>query len=208
MLEYRKMTQEELHTCSLLAAKAFYDYEYFSIFVPHDKRRQHFLNALIRCEFQANFRKSTVNYITAWENGRIVAVAQLCTPYFKKPSDFDYIKAGYLNAAFKGGFRTTAAWVEMDRKASAPCHKLGEKNWYLSLLTVAKPDEGRGIGSCFLNEYIIPYVKAAGGEIISLFTNSEINCKFYEKNGFFLFDKKQFEYGGKTIGSWSYKMKL
>ena len=28
----------------------------------------------------------------------------------------------------------------------------------------------------------------------------------YEGNGFILFDERRFEYGGKNIGSWSYKL--
>ena len=82
------------------------------------------------------------------------------------------------------------------------------EHWYLSLLTVAKESEGKGIGGRFLNDCLIPYVKDAGGESLTLFTNSEINRRFYEKNGFCLFDEKRFEYGGRAIGSWSYIMKL
>ena len=69
----------------------------------------------------------------------------------------------------------------MEKIASAPCHELTGKNWYLSLFTVAKSAEGKGIGSRFLNECLIPYVKDAGGETFSLFTNSEINCSFMKR---------------------------
>ncbi len=44
MLEYKKMTWEELDECSLLAAEAFYDYEYFTIYFTQEKRRQRFIN--------------------------------------------------------------------------------------------------------------------------------------------------------------------
>ena len=96
----------------------------------------------------------------------------------------------------------------MEKQASAPCHGLVGNIWYLSLLIVAKDREGKGIGSRFLNECIIPRVQDAGGESLSLFTNTELNRKFYEKNGFILFDERRFEYGGKNIGSWSYAQKL
>lgn len=45
-------------------------------------------------------------------------------------------------------------------------------------------------------------------QILCLFTNSEINRGFYEKNSFTLFDERRFEYGGKSVSSWSYSMKL
>ena len=71
-----------------------------------------------------------------------------------------------------------------------------------------KNEQGKGIGSRFMQEYIIPHLKEAGGEVLCLFTNSEMNRKFYEKNGFTLFDEKEFEYKERKIGSWSYCMKL
>lgn len=74
----------------------------------------------------------------------------------------------------------------------------------MNLLTVAKGYEGKGIGSRFLNEGLIPRIKKHGAETLALFTNSERNCQFYEKNGFTLFDERQFEYNGKSIGSWYY----
>ncbi len=208
MLAYRRMTREELDSRALLAAEAFYNYEYFSIYIPDDARRRQCLNAMIKTEFRANWNNPEVTFFTALEDGSPVAVAQLCSPDFKKPSDVAYIRCGWLGVMRKGGIRQVNAWNDMEKLASAPCHTIPGKNWYLSLLTVARTDEGKGIGSRFLDEFLIPYAKEAGGETFSLFTNSESNRRFYEKNGFDLFDEKRFEYGGKTIGSWSYSMKL
>ena len=208
MLEYQAMEPSEWKACVLLAAEAFYDYAYFSIYVPDDERRKRFLRALIRCEFKANRNLGTVTFFTAKENGKTVAVAQLCSPEFKKPDDLTSVRSGWFSAVFKGGSKGVNAWNAMEKTASAPCHELTGQNWYLSLLTVDPKNEGRGIGSRFLNDFLIPYARNAGGETFSLFTNSEVNRRFYEKNGFTLFDEKRFEYGGKAIGSWSYIMKL
>ncbi len=208
VLACKKMLREELDPCALLAAEAFYDYEYFSIYIPDDARRKRCLNAMIKTEFRANWGNPEVTFFTASEDGRPVAVAQLCAPGFKKPSDAAYIRFGWLSVMRRGGIREVNAWNDMEKIASAPCHALAGRNWYLSLLTVAKADEGKGIGSRFLHECLIPYVRDAGGETFSLFTNSESNRRFYEKNGFSLFDEKRFEYGGKAIGSWSYAMRM
>ena len=94
MLEFRKMREDELDACAMLAAEAFYSYEYFSTYIAEEKRRERFLNALIRSEFKANIRNAEVNFITARKNGKIVAVAQLCMPGFKRPSDMRYIASG------------------------------------------------------------------------------------------------------------------
>ncbi len=49
--------------------------------------------------------------------------------------------------------------------------------------------KGKGLGSDMLNNCLIPYVKSASGTQLALVTNTEQNCKFYEKNGFDMFDK-------------------
>ena len=208
MITYTMMKHEDLEHCALLAAKAFADYEYFSLYISNTSRRQRFLNALINCEFKANWERTGCFFFIARENDKIVAVAHLCSPEFVKPSDGEYLKAGWMKVWLEGGFRRVNAWSAMEKLASAPCHEFEGKHWYLSLYTVNKEDEGKGIGSAFLKECLIPFVKKADGEVLTLFTNSVVNCKFYEKNGFSLFDEKKFEYNGKSIGNWSYMMKL
>ena len=208
MLAYKKMTANERAGCALLAAEAFYDYTYFSAYVPDEKHRRVFLNRMIKCEFRANWGKPEAVFLTASENGRVVAVAQLCSPAYTKPSDGDYIRAGWIGVLLGGGIGQVSAWQATEKSASAPCHGLTGQNWYLSLLTVARPEEGKGIGTRFLQECLIPFVADAGAETFSLFTNAESNCRFYEKNGFDLFDEKRFENGGKSFGSGSYIMKV
>ena len=207
-LTYTMMKREDLQHCALLAAEAFADYEYFSLYISNERRRQRFLNALIHCEFKANWERNGCVFFIAKENKKTVAVAQLCSPEFVRPSDGDYLKAGWMKVWLGGGFKKVNAWSAMEELASAPCHDFEGKHWYLSLFTVKKEDEGKGIGSAFLKECLIPFVKRANGEVLTLFTNSVANCKFYEKNGFSLLDEKKFEYNGKSIGNWSYMMML
>ena len=152
MLEYRKMSENEMNECVQLVSEAFYNYEYFSAYVREKKRRERFVNALMRCEFKVNMGDPAVKFITARQDGRIVAVAELWKPGFKRPSDVHYCMSGYLRALFFGGIRDVTAWLETDRKASAPCHERPGRNWYLNVLAVARSDEGKGIGSRFLKE--------------------------------------------------------
>ena len=208
MLEYKEMDPRKWKECAKLAAEAFYNYEYFSIYIPDGARRKLFLKALILCEFRANRNLPEVRFFTAEENGKTRAVAQLCDPKVRKPGDMAYLRSGWVGVVLKGGAKSVNAWNAMEKTASAPCHELTGNNWYLSLLTVAPDLEGKGIGSRFLSEWIIPYVKERGAGTLSLFTNSEINRSFYGKNGFSEFDEKHFSYDGKTIGSWSYLMRF
>ncbi|MBQ5959835.1 MAG: GNAT family N-acetyltransferase [Firmicutes bacterium] len=206
MLSFERMQRADLLSCANLAARAFGDYEYFSIYVEDDRKRQRFLRALLRSEFRSNQNNAT--FITAKKDGVLTAVAMLCAPDYKKPSDGQYLRSGYLAAMFHGGVRNVSAWNEMEKQASAPCHALGENTWYLSLLTVDPAYAGQGIGSGILRDCLIPYVRQQGGSALCLFTNSQRNRLFYQKNGFTEFHAQQFSYNGMQIGSWSYHMKL
>ncbi len=203
---FEEMTANEMEQCAQIAADAFLSYEYFSMYIPNEKRRKKFLHALLKCEFKANANLDTVKFMVARENGKIVAVAHLCSPDFVKPSDQTYVKCGWIGVMLKGGIKAVNAWNDMEKEASHPCHALKGKVWYLSLLTVEQSQEGKGIGSRFMQECLIPYTRSQGAESLCLFTNSEENRAFYRKNGFTEFDEKRFSYLDKSIGSWSYIM--
>ena len=206
MLTYEPMEPAELRGCVELAADAFADYEYFSLYVPEDRRRLHFLRAMLAAEFRANADRA--RFITVKKDGTLTAVAMLCDPKYKKPADMEYMKAGYGKVFLYGGIRNVSAWNAMEAEALKACRSLTGGVWYLNLLTVAPAFEGQGIGTAALHEQIIPYVREHGGKVLCLFTNSERNRMFYQKNGFVEFHAQQFSYKGKSIGSWSYRMQL
>ena len=204
MLSYERMQPTELLSCADLAARAFGDYEYFSIYVTNNKKRQRFLQALLRSEFRSN--QNSAAFFTAKKDGILAAVAMLCAPDYRKPSDAQYLRNGYLAAMLHGGVRNVSAWNEMEKNAVAPCHSLTGKTWYLSLLTVDPNLAKQGIGSDMLRNCLCPYVQQYGGKALCLFTNSQRNRLFYQKNGFTEFHSQQFSYNGKQIGSWSYRL--
>lgn len=206
MLTFEKMCPEERGACAALAARAFMDYEYFTDYIPNDQRRTRFLNTMLDIEVRIN--DGQADFFTAKIDGEIVAVAMLCPPEYKKPSDMAYIRAGFGKCFLQGGLRDVAAWNDMEGKAGEPCHSLGGQTWYLNLLTVEPEHKGQGLGSRMLRECILPYVKEHGGETLCLFTNSEVNRKFYQKNGFVEFDQRSFNRKGKQLGSWSYRASI
>ena len=206
MLTFEKMCPEERGAFAALAARAFMDYEYFTDYIPNDQRRTRFLNTMLDIEVRIN--DGQADFFTAKIDGEIVAVAMLCPPEYKKPSDMAYIRAGFGKCFLQGGVRYVAAWNDMEGKAGEPCHSLGGQTWYLNLLTVEPEHKGQGLGSRMLRECILPYVKEHGGETLCLFTNSEVNRKFYQKNGFVEFDQRSFNRKGKQLGSWSYRASI
>ena len=205
-MTYDIMKSGERKICIELAAKAFENYDFFSVYVPDDRRRPRFLHSMLGVEFKVN--TGLVHFLTAKENDRIVAAAMVRAPGYRMPSVRKYLMSGFWKNIVIGGWNNVAAWFDMDQKAGLPCQSLGGNTWFLHLLAVDTSSEGKGIGSRMLNEGIIPFVKDRSGETLSLYTNSEINRKFYVKNGFKEFHSQQFSYGGKSFGSWSYKMDL
>ena len=208
-MTYEAMRPEEMKTCVELAAKAFGHYDFFSVYIPNEKKIPGFLKSMLSVEFRVN--QDLAHYFTAKENGKIVAVAIIRDPNYQMPNEKQYLKAGFWKNIVIGGYLNVAAWYDMDLKAGQPCQELTAKEnntWFLHLLAVDVETEGKGIGSRILQECVIPYVKDHGGETLCLYTNSEINRKFYTKNGFREFDEQFFSYKGKSFGSWSYRMEL
>ena len=202
-MTYEEMRPEEMKNCVELASKAFGHYDFFSVYIP-SRRIPRFLRSMLGVEFRVN--QGLVRYFTAKENGKIIAVAIVRDPSYKMPTEKQYLKAGFWKNLVIGGYKNVVAWYEMDQTAIKPCETLGGKTWFLHLLAVDVEKEGMGIGSRMLQECVIPYVKEQGGETLCLYTNSEINRKFYKKNGFREFDSTVFSYKGNSFGSWSYRL--
>ena len=68
------------------------------------------------------------------------------------------------------------------------------------------------MGSKMLNECIIPYIKEQcigdEPETFITFTNTEINKKFYLKNGFTEFDYTTIQMSDSAVGNWSFRMNV
>ena len=83
MLTFEKMLPHEHEECAALAARAFGDYEYFTDYVPNEKKRRRFLNTMLQIEVKLNDGPAT--FFTAKDSCQIVAVAMLCPPEYKSP---------------------------------------------------------------------------------------------------------------------------
>ena len=206
MLTFEEMRPQERKACSRLAARAFLDYEYFSLYLPDRQKRETCLKNMLASNFSV-YRKKAV-FLTAKQDRQLAAVAQLSRIRSQPPTALQYLKAGFWKVLLQGGYENMAAWYAMEQKAEEPCFSLPGDTWFLHVLTVEPSIEGKGIGSRMLQECIIPCVKSQGGITLCLFTNSEINRKFYLKNGFEEFHAQVFSHQGKSVGSWSYRMSL
>lgn len=207
-VEFGRMRHGEIRQAAELAARAFDDYEYFTNWFPDKEERNRVQFAIIWREYKTNF--GPAKYLVARQDGRLVAVAQLNPPTYRKPSDFRYVLHGWLKVYSEGDRKTIDDWLKMDSDAGMPCHeyqKTGPGIWYASSLTVDPSVQGTGIGTKFI-AYWEQYIRERGGRELVFFTNSQKNIAFYKKLGYEVLDYRTIEHDGKTMESWSVKKKL
>ena len=94
MLQYEKLKKEDIKEASELAARAYFDYIYITIFFPGLKERQRGLARFLAINRKGNFKGS--HMLTARLDGRMVAEASLEPPGYKQPSVLKFILSGYL----------------------------------------------------------------------------------------------------------------
>lgn len=92
--------------------------------------------------------------------------------------------------------------------AEKSCKSLNKPVWYLESLAVDNLYQGQSLGSKMINDCLIHCIASHGGEEVALITNSEINLKFYTKNGFKEFNNTTIYFKNSGISNWSYYKKL
>jgi ribosomal protein S18 acetylase RimI-like enzyme len=199
---FELMQEKDREVCIDLTARAFAQYDFFSIYFSNDKLRPHFLKTMLETEFKVN--KDRAHFLVAKEEGKTIGLAMIREPDYQMPSEWAYLKAGFWKNLVMDGLKNVLAWHQMEKEAGTPCKNLHGSPWHLHLLAVDPAFSGKGIGSRMLQETVIPYIQKYGARRLSLYTNSHINSLFYQKNGFELFDYQEFSYKGKSFGNWSF----
>ncbi len=205
-MEFRPARKKEIRQCVKLSAKSFESYIFYRMFPMKEKTRLRFIRAImntgIRCAFDQN-----ALFVTT-DNDQIVTVTILESPRHQAPDSFTYLKKGGWRVLLVGGKGNTSAWMNMLEECDAAIHHLPEEHWYLSSLTTAEGQKGKGYGSSTIQKGILPYIRSAGGGLLTLITNSEENKQFYEKNGFQVFDEREIVRSGKRMTNWSFSVNI
>lgn len=207
MLQFEKLKKEDIKEASELAARAYFDYIYITIFFDL-KERQRGLARFLAINRKGNFKGS--HMLTARLDGRMVAEAALEPPGYKQPSVLRFILSGYLKMYFLTKWNHLHAFLAKDEEAGTPCHDYQKNNpevWYLSMIEVDSPFHNQGIGTQFLS-YLEDYVRQHGGKTMVLFTNNRENLSFYTKRGYEVFHEYEITHNGQTMGNWSLKKLL
>lgn len=208
-IEFGVLKREELEESVEVAARSYEYYEYFMNFFPDLEERKKLLRSLMYRVMLTNFGKT--HFLTAKIDGKIVAVAQLDDPQYKRPSVLQFLLHGWVKVYRGVKMKRVHNWLAMDAVASKPCHdyqKAGSDIWYTCSVTVDSAFQRKGIGSKFI-AYWEDYIREHGGKELILFTNSDKNFAFYKKNGFEVFDERDVSIpGGNKMRSWSVKKTL
>lgn len=208
-IEFGILKRGELKESVELATRAYMDYEYFTNFFPDAEERRNALRSMMYRAGLTNFGKT--HFLTAKIDGKMVAVAQIDDPQYRRPSILQFLIHGWLMVYIGAKIKHVNNWLSMDTVASKTCHdyqKSSSDIWYTSSVTVEPAFQRKGIGSKFIG-FWEDYIRERGGKQLILFTNSEKNLAFYRKNGFEIFDERDISIpdGGK-MKSWSVRKTL
>ena len=213
MINYRRPKKEELKEIARMCALTFIDYPMFNDIRREFREPGRFLDFMCEVHYvyiKAYYKKS--EFFVGEDNGRIKSFAILVRPYSEDISLLDYFRAGAFKLFKKASLPGILKFLNVLETGHKPGSGIKERSWQLELLAVDRSSRGQQLGSKMLNECIIPYIKeqSIGGEAETFitFTNTEINKKFYLKNGFTEFDYTTIPMSESAVGNWSFRMNV
>ncbi len=210
MIVYREATPKDYDRIAQLSAQSFENYPYFDCVFrdafKNDGAYNAYMEKLHRVNIKANSKQNKC--FVGEKDREIVSAALIQDPAKKKADVEDYVKAGGLSLVFPVGLSKILNFFHFSEDARADCDRKHPSAWYLEVLAVDDSVKGCGLGSGMLQDCLIPYIQKQGGQELTLITNTEDNCKFYAKNGFWEFSERTLEQNGQAIGNWSFCLAL
>ncbi len=210
MIKYRKAYNKEIKEIAKMVAESFGEYPMYTLtFREKFKTQEEFISyitKLNKVHIRANATKHKC--FVGIENKKIVCVALLQNPNIKRISLWDYIISGGVRLLFPVGFKRLIEFFNISNKTHEACEREHNDAYYIELLAVSKTSKCMGLGSKMINDCLIPYVKSQGGKEIALITNTENNCKFYEKNVFRKFSYDTLTWHNKRLDTYSFIKEL
>lgn len=193
---FRKSTLKDRAIMTEILTNSFFEYPVFTSFLPQEKHRKKFLNALFYGNIGA-FEKIDSSYVAVNDNNEITGIILFMDPKKKEPKFWNYVKESNWKLLTIRNLKSLADFFkviyDMDQNLINQ-----EDSWYVDTLAVNKKYQGQGIGSKIFQEFFFDYVKKHGNEKIKLSTNTLPNTYFYKKNGFKEVDHEKSKYGFDT----------
>lgn len=206
MLKFRKATEKDIKKLAQMTAHSFSEYPLFdsvlrdSFSSLEDYIR--FTTEIHEVNFRISLRKHVL--LVGTENERLCSVAILESPRHGHVSLLDYILAGGLKLGLKVGFTNILQMKKLAEDVRKEINQRYPNQWYVGILAVNKEFQGQQLGSRMIEECLIPYVTEQKAELLTLITNTELNRKFYIKNGFLEVLSEQLKVGKNVVNNWGY----
>jgi len=213
MVKYRRPKLDELKDIGRMCALTFGEYP-----ICHDIRSGFndldcfidFMSEVYHVYIRAYYKNS--EFFVGEDNGKIKSFAILVRPHSSDVSLLEYFRSGAFKLLKKVSLPRLLKFLKVLEEGHRPCSGIKEHSWLLESLAVDRSCRGQQLGSKMLTECIIPYIKGQSignkPETFITFTNTEINKKFYLKNGFTEFDYTTIQINGLAIGNWSFRMTI
>ncbi len=206
MIEYRQIYKSEIKEVAKMVAETFGEYPMYTLtFRSKFKNKEEFIKYITKLNevhIKANSKKHIC--IVGVENHQIVSIVLLQNPKIKRITILNYIFAGGIKLLFPVGFKRLIVFFKISNIVHEACEQKHKDAWYVELLAVSRNKKGQGLGTKMIFDFIIPYVKSKKGNKIALITNTENNCNFYKKNGFYCFDLKRMVRQNIELNTWSF----
>lgn len=206
ILRFREANKEDLTSVAELLATSFLDYPLFSIIEEDRERRYQFIYELQYINAKLFMAKHKCFVVIDEQN--LMGVALLKDLQDVRGEFISYIRLGFYRLLRKGLLFKTLRYLKLMRNVEEPVASSQSKGWYLDMLAISSKAQGLGLGSEILDCVIVPYIKKNGGGTLFLATNTELNRKFYQKNGFDEYKEADLTIDGRSVKDWSYRKKV
>ncbi|GEM_PF-422891 len=184
---YRLAKKDELSEIAELFTESFMEYPLFPFILASGKDYKNQLYQLNYTNTKSYFQQNSCFVGTL--DGVIVSAVLLKKRDEKGPGFFQYLFNGGLALAARIGLKRIHFILNTLDKMKTACSRYGNESWYVDSFAVAKGHQGKKLGSLLFHEFIFPFIRSNGGGRITLVTHTELNRRFYCKNGFEVFDK-------------------
>lgn len=206
MNTYRLAQRHELDEIAALFTESFTEYPLFPLLLEQGKDYKKQLYQLNYTNTKSYFQQKSC--FVGLLDGKIVSAVLLKKRGEKGPGFFRYLFSGGLALAAQIGQKRLNHLLKTLDKMKEACAPYGKDGWYVDSFAVAKGYQGKSLGSALFNDFIFPYIRKNGGGWITLVTHTELNKKFYGKNGFEVFNEFNIGLTGNPIPNYSFRQVL
>lgn len=208
---YRKATITDLDSVVNLSAIAFKKdplYKIIEIYCKNESTYLDFVKNSQRSFIKSSLASSSTVCLVSQNQGKVVAFAILERPNHKKTNFISYMRHGGWKLFHTTNLFNLLKYIKLLEQVIEPLNKIESPNWYLAHFAVDVDYQGKSIGSKMLKECVLPYLKKHKGYLLTLCTQTLKNSKFYDKNGFSLFDHRILTLNHHHLKTWSFYLKF